>query len=93
MPLYSEEIKVECAGEVARPASFTWRDQVFHIDKIIRSWQDFRFPAGAPRKKTWRLRRHRNYFVVRTDEGRMFEIYMDRKAAGLTWVLYREVKE
>jgi hypothetical protein len=93
MPAYSEEIEVECEGGVARPVVFTWRGQVFHIEKILRGWQDFRFPAGAPRKKTWRLRRHRNYFAVRTAEGRTFEIYLDRGSAGPTWVLYREIKE
>ena len=93
MPAYSEKIEVECKGEVPVPVAFTWRDQVFHIEKILRSWQDFRFPAGAPRKKTWRLRRHRNYFAVRTAEGRTFEIYLDREATERTWVLYREIQE
>ncbi len=93
MPLYSEEIEVQCEGNVAQPISFTWRDEEFHIQSILRSWQDFRFPSGAPRKKTWRLRRHRNYFVVRTHEGRTFEIYLDRGASERTWVLYSEIQE
>jgi hypothetical protein len=92
MPLYSEEIEVECESAMARPVSFVWRGQTFRIEKILRSWQDFRFPAGAPRKRTWRLRRHRNYFTVCTEGGRTFEIYLDRGAAERTWVLYREIE-
>jgi len=93
MRLISERIDVECEGEVRRPVSFTWRKQIFEIATIIRSWQDYRFSGGAPRKKTWRLRHHRNYFAVRTIEGRIFEIYLDRGTAGLVWVLYREVQD
>ncbi|UCD57746.1 MAG: hypothetical protein JSV16_01155 [Candidatus Hydrogenedentota bacterium] len=88
--MYSEKIKVECKGEPSKPVSFTWRDEEFRIEKILRSWPDWGFPAGAPRRKDWRLRRHRNCFKVRTEGGRVFEIYLDRKASEHTWVLYRE---
>lgn len=93
MRLISEKIEVECEGEVRRPVSFTWRKRAFRIATIIRDWQDYRFSGGAPRKRTWRLRHHRNYYAVRTAEGRMFEIYLDRGAGSLTWVLYREVQD
>jgi hypothetical protein len=91
MQMYSEKVEVECEGEPARPVSFTWRDEDFPIESILRSWQDWGFPPGSPRRKDWRLRRHRTYFKVRTDEGRIFEIYMDRKTPEPTWVLYREL--
>jgi hypothetical protein len=91
MPAYSEEIQVECEGESSRPICFTWRGKAFRIESILRTWQDYGFPAGAPRRKNWRMRRHRNYFLVRAEGGRMFEIYLDRKGPVLRWVLYREV--
>ena len=95
MQLYSEKIIVTCESESEneplRPVAFKWRNEEFRIEKILRSWQDWGFPAGAPRKKNWRLRRHRNYFRLRTDDGRIFEIYMDRKAPRPAWVLYREL--
>jgi hypothetical protein len=95
MQLYSETITVIhesfSENEPARPISFTWRGREFRIEKILRTGQDWGFPAGAPRKKTWRLRRHRTYFKVLTESGRIFEIYMDRKTPDPTWVLYREL--
>ena len=92
MNLYSEKIDVECEGEPAQPVSFIWRDEEFRIEEILRAWQDWGFPAGAPRRKAWNLRRHRNYFKVRTECGRVFEIYMDRKTPEFVWVLYRELE-
>jgi hypothetical protein len=91
MEIYSEKIEVEGAGEPVKPVSFRWRDKEFRIDQILRIWQDWGFAAGSPRKKTWRLRRHRTYFEVRTEDGRTFEIYLDRKGPQLDWVLYREL--
>ncbi len=95
MKLYSEKIAVECGSESEndplQPVSFMWRDEEFRIGEILKSRQDWGFPAGAPKKKTWILRRHRNYYTVRTECGRVFEIYMDRKTPQYTWVLYREL--
>lgn len=93
MEIYSEKIEVEGEGEPMRPVSFTWRSQQFRIERILRTWQDWGFPPGSPKRKTWILRRHRNYFTVRTTEGRIFEIYLDRKAASRTWILYRELTD
>ena len=95
MTLYSEKISVTCESESddspSRPVAFTWRKQEFRIAEILSSRQDWGFPAGAPKRKAWNLRRHRNYFKVRTECGRVFEIYMDRKTPELTWALYREL--
>jgi hypothetical protein len=91
MPLFSEKIAVQCEGEPATPVSFIWREQEFQVKKVLRVWQDWGFPAGSPRRKTWRLRRHRTYFQVVTEDGRAFEIYLDRKGPELEWVLYREI--
>jgi hypothetical protein len=94
--LYSEKIVVTCQegdeNEPLSPTSFTWHNEEFHITKIQRSWQDWGFPAGAPRKKNWRLRRHRNYYRVLTESGRVFEIYLDRKTPQPTWILYKELE-
>lgn len=91
MQLYSEKIEVECEGEPAKPVSFHWREQEFQVEKILRIWYDWGFPPGSPRRKTWRLRRHRTYFQVQTQEGRIFDLYLDRKGPELEWVLYREL--
>lgn len=91
MKMYSENIEVECEGTILRPVAFRWRGAVFTVQRILRDWQDWRFPEGAPRKKNWRMRRHRNVFVVQTNEGRVFELYFDRKAPDPVWVLFREL--
>jgi len=91
MKLFSEKIAVECEGEPSRPVSFRWRDDEFRIECILRSWQDWGFPPGSPKRKDWRLRRRRTYFKVCTEGGRIFEIYLDRKTPETTWVLYREL--
>jgi len=95
MTLYSEKIEVkresDAEDDPLRPVSFRWRDQEFQIEEIIADRQDWGFPAGAPRRKAWNLRRHRNYYTVRTTCGRVFEIYMDRKTPQITWILYQEV--
>ena len=93
MQMYSEKIEVTCKGEPSMPVSFRWRDGEFRIERIVRSWQDWGFPPGSPKRKDWRLRRRRNYFKVCTDDGRIFEIYMDRKSPEPAWVLYRELGE
>ena len=94
--LYSEKIVVECESEdedsPLRPVSFRWRGEEFRIDKILKSRQDWGFPAGAPKRKTWIMRRHRTNYAVRTECGRVFEIYMDRKTPEYTWILYRELE-
>jgi len=91
MEIFSEKIEIEGAGEPVQPVAFTWRGKEFHIQKIIRIWQDWGFPPGSPKRKTWKLRRHRTYFQVLTREGRVFEIYLDRKGPDLEWILYREL--
>ena len=97
MTLYSEKISVTCESESddapLRPVAFTWRKQEFRIAEIMSDRQDWGFPAGAPKKKAWNLRRHRNYYKVRSECDRVFEIYMDRKTPKLTWVLYRELDD
>jgi len=92
MKLYSEKIETTCEGEPSMPTSFRWRNEEFHIERVLRSWQDWGFPRGSPKRKDWRLRRHRNYFKVSTESGRIFEIYMDRKTSEPVWVLYRELE-
>jgi hypothetical protein len=91
MQLYSEKIEVECEGEPATPVSFHWREQEFRVEKILRIWYDWGFPPGSPRRKTFRLRRHRTYFQVQTEGERVFELYLDRKGPEFEWVLYREL--
>lgn len=79
--------------ETGRPRSFTWNGRTYEIKEIIAVWADWGFPAGSPRRKTWRMRRHRNYYRVETENGDVFELYHDRgvKADIDEWVLQTRI--
>jgi len=85
----SEEIQVLSADSPRRPLEFTWRDRRYRVVKIVSSWLDWGFPAGSPKRTNWRLRRHRNCFLLQADDDRLYEIYLDRSAKGGkgAWVL------
>jgi len=90
MKLVSERITVACEGEPSRPASFVWHGETFNVAEVLATWQDWGFSGGAPRRRTWRMRRHRTYFRVRTADERVFELYLDRGAKSLQWFLHSE---
>ena len=90
-------IRVTTTGEVPVPASFRLGDRDYEVGEILQMWQDHGFGMASPLKKNWRLRHHRNYFRVRTTEGEVFELYLDRTRVGLRhgaprrWFLYRRL--
>ncbi len=91
---YSEGIKVETVNQSFYPSAFVWHGQRYVINKIIHSWPDSGYAKFTPNKRDWRLRHHRNYFVVRTDSGRVFKIYHDRgvkKESPRVWILNKEL--
>jgi hypothetical protein len=90
-------IEVKTTGEVRLPASFFLGDREYEVAEILETWQDHGFGMASPLKKNWRLRHHRNYFRVRTTQGEVFELYLDRTRVGLRqgaprrWFLYRRL--
>jgi hypothetical protein len=71
------------------PVEFIWRGEVKRISEIVISWQDWGFPGGS-HKKSWRQRRHRNYYQVLGEDKCLYEIYLDRGTDGEPkWFLYR----
>ena len=91
---YGERIKVETVNQSFYPSAFVWHGQRYLINKIIHSWPDSGYAKSTPNKRDWRLRHHRNYFVVRTDGGRVFKIYHDRgvkKESPRVWILNEEL--
>ncbi len=93
---FSREIQVTVSGEVKVPASFRLGEQEYVISEIIEAWPDYGFGRSPLPRKKWWLRRHRNYYRVRTTQGEIFEIYYDR-GTGLDhperkkWFLYRQL--
>ena len=91
---YGELIEVETLNRSFYPSAFVWRGQKYVINKIIHSWPDSGYAKSTPNKRDWRSRHHRNYFVVRTDGGRVFKIYHDRgvkKESPRVWILNEEL--
>lgn len=75
---YCEPIQVETSDKLWWPAAFSWRGRRYLVSEVIQDWQDWGFGGSDIRKKTWRSRHHRNYFLVKTDSGEVFKIYYDR---------------
>ena len=85
----SESIKVEKDKNDKTPVGFVWRGVSKGVTRVISEWQDWGFAPGV-HKANWRQRRHRNYFRVECNDGKTYEIYLDRKTSDKpTWYLYR----
>jgi hypothetical protein len=87
-----EKIRVVSSKEEPAPLSFIWRGKRYEITEIVRSWHDHGFSPAAPRKRSWLMRRHRNVYMVKTDTGEEFEIYLDRGSGRRDWYLYKRLK-
>ena len=90
------------------PDAFTWQDHTFRIESLLREWHDYqrrgRFARNmrpdharqASRRGSWGV--GRDYYRVRPDTGRFFDLYYDRKPTGTDdrggqWVLLQELTE
>jgi hypothetical protein len=81
MPLefFGKEIQVVIADNIRTPKSFKLAGKEYFISEILQEWQDHGFGLTATGRRTrWWQRRHRNYYIVKTSEGEVFEIYYDR---------------
>ncbi len=85
----SKEIEVVRDGKSGNPTSFVWDGTEFRIKNIIAAWPDWGFAQGSPRRKNWRMRRHRNCYRVETQDGAVYEMYHDRglSISGGKWIL------
>ena len=90
---FSEKIVVQRDEKTKNPALFWWKDKEYNIKEVLSSWPDWKFSAGAPKRKNWRLRHHRVYYRIKTEDEEIFEIYLDRKTKKEDgeWVLYRKL--
>jgi hypothetical protein len=98
-PVYSK--RPDC------PDQFVWRGSAYAILELLAEWHDYRRrgrmgmnmrperAATAAQRGSWGVGRY--YFRVRTDAGRVFDIYYDRAPASREdrsgrWFLYRELE-
>jgi hypothetical protein len=90
------------------PDRFVWQGAVVEIVAVINEWVDYNrrgrmarnmrpaHAAVATQRGSWGVGRF--YFRVRTDSGRVFDLYYDREPKSAddregTWFLYREMAE
>lgn len=88
------------------PDHFTWGEEGFEVTEMLREWHDYRrrgrmaqnmtpaHLATAEGRGSWGV--GRDYFQVRTGDGRIFELYYDRAPKDASrrkgaWFLYREL--
>lgn len=76
---FGQEVQVTVSGDVRVPTALRLADREYIISEILQEWQDHGFgPTATGRKKRWWERHHRNYYLVKTSEGELLEIYYDR---------------
>ncbi len=90
----SEEIDMIETSDGGEPVCFRWKNSDHRIVKIVRHWQDWGHSEGT-HKKSWKNRRHRNYFEIRTDRKLHGLIYFDRgvkPSSPRQWVILEEYR-
>jgi hypothetical protein len=90
------------------PDGFAWRDEQFQIVELISEWRDYHrqgrmarnmrpeHAATAARRGSWGVGQF--YFRVRTQQGRIFDLYYDRAPKDVdrrkgAWFLDKELGE
>jgi hypothetical protein len=90
------------------PSAFLWRGEKFAITELISEWHDYqrrgrmsrnmqpKHAKIAERGGSWGV--GQDYFRVRTDKGRLFDLYFDRAPVDVdrrkgAWFLDRELTE
>lgn len=88
----SQPIEVLFKEKPGPPVAFVWQGQTIEIVQILEQWQDWHHGATHPIARSWRTRRHRNYYRVKAGDGHVYEIYLDRSRLNrLQWYLYRRI--
>ena len=90
------------------PDRFVWRGEMHHVVEKLSQWHDYtrrgrmasnmspEHAAVASRRGSWGVGRF--YFRVRTEGGRIFDLYYDRAPKNVddrkgAWFLFREMAE
>lgn len=90
------------------PDAFTWREQTFRVVEVLNEWHDYtrrgrmarnmqpQHASVASHRGSWGVGVY--YFRVRTDQGRIFDLYYDRAPKNIDqrkgqWFLFQELEE
>jgi hypothetical protein len=86
---FGRRLRVVCEPDAAGfhlPVELTIGDDVIRVVEVLRQWQDSGF-ASTSRQRTWLERHHRTHYRVRGDDGRIYELYVDRTGGRRDWYL------
>ena len=94
-PTFSDNSVVRRRTEMI---AFTWDEAVHEVVELVRFWEEKSPPRfrRSGRSNRWHISPFgREYYRVRTAEGRFFDLYFDRsirrgEVSG-RWVLWREL--
>lgn len=81
--LISEPVAVDETADGV-PSRFAWRGGVHHVADVLSDLREVDY------QRDWKLRRHRRRVTVRTETGRYFDLYVERRGV---WILYRELDD
>lgn len=90
-------IAVVTTGEVRVPASFVLDGREYQVAEVLSEWPDYGYGSIPLQRRHWWQRRHRNYYLLRTGEGRVFEVYHERgtklaQARAGQWFVTRQLR-
>ena len=82
------DVRAMGRGEPGLPARFTWRDEEYAVERVIKAWKSSTCEGG-----TGELYVRRHWYTIRTDAGCEMTIYCerqarDRKKPKSRWWLY-----
>ncbi len=79
-----EEIEVEREEKPGPPTSIKWRGVDYRLQSVRNLLRRLDF------KRKWYQRRHRDHYIVTTEDGETFEIYFNKGPGRRYWVLFKK---
>jgi hypothetical protein len=79
------EVEVLFVERPGPPVGFRWEGKEYRIVEVLEFRRELDF------QRSWWRRRHRDWYKVRTNDGRVFELYFHRGPGRRYWVLLREL--
>jgi len=102
----SWDVPPTASKDPTAPDRFTWRGETFHVREVLSEWRSYarrgrmagnmrpEHAERASRMGSWGVGEY--YFRVRTEGGRVFEVYYTRAPRGSdhpegSWFVYTEL--
>jgi len=64
-------------GEVRQPSAFKLGPKSYKVKEVMATWLDNAYGSLPARGRGWQDRPERQFYRVRTDDGDVFELYVD----------------